>query len=381
VGSEAQSVISADAWDQEDGQLASENRRLRRQLALLTDAATRAENAHRSFQTVELELLGAQTLPELLGCMVSRVREHLALERVSVVLHDPHHELRHLLAHHGIRAQELGGVRLTCDLEGFNPLYARLRRPWLGPYLGCDHRSLFRSLFRDGTDLQSVAILPLRRGGTLVGSLNFGSADGTRYTRHHATDFMDRLGLIGGVCLENAVNRERLVLSGLTDVLTGWHNRRYLERRLPEELARAARYRHPVSCLILDVDHFKRINDVFGHPAGDQVLRDVARRVKGNLRAADLAVRYGGEEFVVVLPETALADAGKLAERVRDAVSARPYPAQGANLVVTVSIGVAQAPVRAGAPEALGASLIREADRALYRAKAAGRDRVVVAGA
>jgi len=238
-------------------------------------------------------------------------------------------------------------------------------------------------LFRAGGWLHSVAVLPLVRQGCLFGSLNLASGDGSRYTRHHATDFHGRLASVAAVCLENAINRERLLLSGLTDILTGWHNRRYLQRRLPEEVARAGRYRQPLSALLLDVDHFKRVNDSYGHPAGDQVLRDVASRVKHVLRTSDVAVRYGGEEFAVLLPQTALDDAARMAERIRHTVATGPFPIkEGNELDVTVSIGVAE--VRPGVMATdmavLGEQLLSWADGALYRAKSEGRNRVMSAG-
>src|SRR5690606_12847583 len=113
----------------------------------------------------------------------------------------------------------------------------------------------------------------------------------------------------------NVVNRARLLRSGFTDVLTGWHNRRYLQVRLAEELARARRDESTLVCLMLDLDHFKQINDTWGHGAGDEVLREVAQRVESQVRDSDVAARYGGEEFVILLPHTDVAAGRLLAER------------------------------------------------------------------
>ena len=168
-----------------------------------------------------------------------------------------------------------------------------------------------------------------------------------------------------------------------TDGLTGWHNRRYLQRRLPEELARAQRHLQPLSGLLLDVDHFKCVNDNHGHATGDRVLRDVADRVKRELRSSDVAVRYGGEEFAVLLPQTGLRDAARLAERIRQTVAGAPFRGQdGEELAVTLSIGVAQLRAQAQGMdiEGLGQQLFEDADFALYQAKAGGRNRVVHRG-
>ncbi|NIR29907.1 MAG: sensor domain-containing diguanylate cyclase [Gammaproteobacteria bacterium] len=358
--------------------LRAENRLLRERLQVFADEAAKNEAILRNFQALELDLLAAESLAELLYQLVEGVARALRLEEVSVTLFDPEHELRHLLVHGGVHPDELRGVFLVDDLIALNPLYAGLRKPWLGPYLGADHSPLFG----DGARLRSVAILPLLRVCSLIGSLNFGSADGARYTRHHATDFLHHLAVIAAVCLENMANRERLVLSGFTDILTGWHNRRYLERRLPEEIARARRHGQPLSGLLLDVDHFKRINDAYGHGAGDRVLREFARRVSNTLRATDVTVRYGGEEFAVLLPQTALADAVELAERIRDTVADAPFAIGAERRVdVTVSIGGAEVcPGHEHASDArLGQALLDAADAALYEAKSEGRNRAAYA--
>lgn len=155
---------------------------------------------------------------------------------------------------------------------------------------------------------------------------------------------------------------ERLAI---TDGLTDLANRRYFEMRYEEEVQRAVRYGLSLSCLMLDVDRFKSINDTFGHATGDEVLVEVARLVRAGTRSVDLAARYGGEEFVVLLPETDLARAQAIAERIRASVEAlrlgegRPE--------VTISIGAASGASR---------ELVEQADRALYEAKHRGRNRV-----
>ncbi len=111
----------------------------------------------------------------------------------------------------------------------------------------------------------SLALIPLRRNDQLDGVLIFGSYDPGRFNAELASDFLAHLGMVAALCIENAANRARLLRSGLTDFLTGFHNRRYLNARLREELARAQRFRQPIACLMIDVDHFKRINDKNGH--------------------------------------------------------------------------------------------------------------------
>ena len=211
----------------------------------------------------------------------------------------------------------------------------------------------------------------------LVGSLNFGSDDPERFTPRHATDFLHHLATVAAFCLENAVNRARLVRSGITDVLTGMHNRRYLQERLGGELASARRGQAPLACLILDADHFKRINDEHGHLAGDRVLREIARRVSAQIRANDIGARFGGEEFALLLPATTTDVAARLGERIREAICRAPVPLDGDRQVeVSVSVGVASITPAPNATklERLGDKLLAAADAALYQAKQDGRN-------
>jgi prephenate dehydrogenase len=157
--------------------------------------------------------------------------------------------------------------------------------------------------------LKSTALVPLPRKDRATGALCFASRDPTRFTRHHATDFLAHLGAVAAVCIENAVNRARLLRAGITDFLTGWHNRRYLQQRLKEELARAQRRGGTIACLMIDIDRFKSINDGYGHLAGDAALKEVAHRVEGQIRSMDTAARFGGDELAILLPETTQAEA------------------------------------------------------------------------
>jgi diguanylate cyclase (GGDEF)-like protein len=169
--------------------------------------------------------------------------------------------------------------------------------------------------------------------------------------------------------------RDRLAQLAVRDELTGLYNLRYLHQRLGEEFQRAQRYRDPLALAILDVDHFKRINDGFGHEAGDAVLRELSARLKASVREVDVVTRYGGEEFVVLLPNTHLAGALVVADRIATALRAAPFDAAGAGISVTASIGIALYPSRGVHSKE---ALLRAADRALYRAKEEGRDRICV---
>jgi diguanylate cyclase (GGDEF)-like protein len=177
---------------------------------------------------------------------------------------------------------------------------------------------------------------------------------------------------------ELLVKNEQLHLLSQTDGLTGIWNRRHLMEIGEVELDRARRYRIELGCIMLDLDHFKLVNDQHGHLVGDQVLSAVALQLQQDLRKCDLAARYGGEEFMLLLPQTGLGGARTVAERQRLAVAALRVPAGTAEVRPTVSLGVAAYPTH---PAENIEDLFRHADQALYRAKEAGRNRVELAEA
>jgi two-component system cell cycle response regulator len=174
-------------------------------------------------------------------------------------------------------------------------------------------------------------------------------------------------------------NLDQSLELAVTDQLTGLHNRRYMWGRLRALVERAAQGGDPVAVLALDIDHFKQINDTYGHDVGDEVLREFAVRLASNVRAIDVAVRHGGEEFLVVMPDTQIEDAHRIAERIRLHVAGSPFRVAGAEeaLNVTISVGVA-----ASQPDELKPDgLLKRADAAMYEAKTSGRNRVIARAA
>lgn len=217
---------------------------------------------------------------------------------------------------------------------------------------------------------------PLMAQGETLGVLHLraasGTADGEAWLGSRS-----RLGAAfaeeAALALANLYLREKLQAQSIRDPLTGLFNRRYMEESLERELRRAARRNHPVSVLMVDMDHFKRFNDTFGHEAGDVLLKELARMLRQQVRGEDIVCRYGGEEFTVILPEAGLEAAVQRGEQLRRAAGLLGVRHQGQELgPVTLSIGVASFPQH-GATASL---LLRGADQALYAAKASGRNRV-----
>jgi two-component system, cell cycle response regulator len=236
--------------------------------------------------------------------------------------------------------------------------------------------SQIRSLDRT-RNVPILAIADAENGARLVRGLEIGVND-------YLTRPIDRNELLARVRTQIRKKRytERLrdnvqmsIEMAITDALTGLFNRRYMESHLSTLVEQAASRGKPLTVMVVDIDYFKAINDSHGHDAGDDVLRDFALRIKRSIRGIDLACRYGGEEFVLVMPETDMAVAAMVAERLRRRIAAEPFAIQqGARVVpVTISIGIAALRDK----DDTAASVLKRADQALYRAKRDGRNRVV----
>ncbi|MDJ0841790.1 MAG: sensor domain-containing diguanylate cyclase, partial [Acidobacteriota bacterium] len=223
------------------------------------------------------------------------------------------------------------------------------------------------------SSIRSVVCLPLQKGNETAGVIYLDNLSKPGIFQEHQTEFLKAFSAQTAMALENA----RLYTQAVTDSLTGLYNRKFINERIFEEMVRARRYERDCSLILLDIDHFKAVNDNHGHGVGDQVIERVADILRENARTSDVVARYGGEEFLMLLTETNLEGARSLAERVRVAVAGGIIPAEGKEIRVTISIGVVG--YREDFQNKL-AAFVAEADKALYRAKESGRDKVCVAG-
>jgi diguanylate cyclase (GGDEF)-like protein len=363
--------------------LAAENQALRARMAYLLEQAERNHSIMTRHQAFDLDIVGAGNFPELVGTIFRVLPIISELDSVTLTLIDEDADIRHVMAKLDVVFEDFPDLIFAEDLDalgfdlGRRNAYSAAPKPLLGMYDPLRHARPFPNA---PAGLQSVALVPLLRNRRIIGSLNLGSCDPTRFTPSLGTDFIEHMASIIAICLENVISNEMLKYIGLTDSLTGVYNRRYIDRRLLEEIARARRQSYPISFMYIDIDHFKRVNDTVGHGGGDEVLREVASRIKNELRTSDALARFGGEEFVVLLIDANLDSAAFVAERIRASVAGSMIAlSPELQLSVTVSIGVACLnPGEAeGDPEVISRTWIARADDLLYEAKESGRNRVV----
>ncbi len=225
----------------------------------------------------------------------------------------------------------------------------------------------------DEYGLKAYVGVPIRSEGQVVGVLY--ALD--RHPREYSQEDLDFLCILAGRA-GSAISIARLITEierlAIQDHLTGAYNREAFFARAEAELVRANRFGHPVSLLMVDIDHFKNINDGFGHLVGDRILQQVVRRLRFMIRQVDLLARWGGDEFVILLPETNLQGAQCLAERLCEQTRVTPFQANDMTVPVTVSIGV----TTLSESDRDVSAILHRADMALYAAKQSGRNRVVV---
>ncbi len=354
-----------------------ESQRLRQ---IVTNLLVRIEDNQQiqaRFNDFEFQLLDCDRLSLLLDKLLVDAVKHFDLVSVSLVLYDPDYNIASLVEHLGLEDYDTR-FQIRHSQEFFVDLYQKSPTVRLGEL---DILAATR-LFPKSKGVASAVLMPLMRQQRQIGSLHFASDSATRYSEDKATSFMWHLASVVAVCLENCIALEQLQRQGMEDILTRVHNRRSFELEFGKELERAERQQASLSCLFADLDHFKQINDSYGHPAGDRCLRQVAQNITEELRKTDLLARYGGEEFVALLPHCQQDEAKIIAERVRLAIANNPLKLDDSETIpLTVSIGLATWQPKGETREQLvecGELLLKAADQAMYAAKRNGRNLVQV---
>jgi len=362
-----------------------ENRQLREQLDRLLREARRNEQTQTSFDDFSLSVVAAQG-PQELFKLILQEQKKFRVDEIRLCLVDRFHEVERLLTESYQNSYK--GLSFI-DTETSKLLISDIPdRPILGTRIISKYDWLIN--IEDTNTYQSAALLPLKRGDEIIGIQLLLSKDATRYNKDVATTFLQKLGAMIAISIENCINRQRTLELGYQDGLTNAYNRRYFDERLKHEVDRCTRNKTDLVCLFIDVDFFKQINDQHGHQIGDAVLVRLVALMSEQVRSSDIVARYGGEEFAVILPDTGIQLAHEVAERIRSKVEAQKLIIDDHMLGITVSIGLASLSQIKHQMDLsdkewsntdtsnLDQLLLGKADEALYQAKQTGRNQVVI---
>ncbi len=332
----------------------------------------RTVNELAAFNEIGKALTSTLDVHEVLATVMQKVSDLLRPENWSLLLVDERTgDLRFEIAV-GQGSERIKPLRVQLG-EGIAGWAAREGKPLLVPDVRADPR--FAARFDEAAAFETRAALavPLRCKGRTLGVIEVISgpegppfSDGDLRTLARFADY-------AAIAIDNARNFRRIEELAIQDDHTGLYNARYLYRQLEVEIGRARRFSHPLSLLFFDLDRFKTVNDTYGHQHGSALLREVGEILRATLRSVDVPIRYGGDEFVALLPETDRAHARLAVERLRTAISERFFLAdRGLGVRLTASFGIATFPDDAST----GDELMRQADLAMYRVKENGRDGV-----
>lgn len=321
--------------------------------------------AHASVSTIELDTL--------LGAILESAMNFTEMPAGSVALYDNRSGELTLRAHAGLSSTFVARDVWTVTPGGLtDQLLSRDEILFIEDTQQADY---FNNPLAVEEGIRSLICIPLVTKGAIHGILYLDDFKPRSFEQNRMS-LISVLASFAAMAIENAKLHHETRQMAVTDALTGLHNRRYFEKVLPQELERARRYGLSLSLLLIDADNFKKFNDTYGHPMGDRILATIGRSVRRILRSVDFAFRYGGEEFVVILPETAVDSACKVAERIRQRIIADSTKVLCRDVAepVTVSTGIACYPHDAED----AASLVGVADNLLYQAKGAGKNRILL---
>jgi diguanylate cyclase (GGDEF)-like protein len=348
--------------------------RLLRTLNTLNERTSQLEKAHAELETVyeTARSLGEHQDPDrIVNELMTIALKILGYEHLSILKYNTNHTGLLMVARMQHGKVCLMKPPLLFDMSGISGYVARTGRLKRLYDVSVDER------YQPGLQgAKSELAVPMISRGRTIGVLNAESTE----LGHFSEKDEKILSILAGsaaMAMENARLNKQLEDQSTTDELTGIYNYRYFVERLKEEQRRARRYDQPLSLIMVDIDDFKNTNDTFGHQAGNLVLKGIARVLRGIVRDTDVVCRYGGEEFIVILPQTVPADALDIGQRVRAEVEHTDFSEEGLlqSLRVKVSVGVTTYPDNGGTAE----NLVEMVDRALYRAKGSGKNVVCTA--
>ena len=341
------------------------------------------ENEIKNLETIiEVTSIVSSTLnpKEILFLVVKKISEIIPVTRCSIIRIDS--ETRYALVISSFENPKIGGIKL--DLKKYPEIMQAItsRKPVVIKDVDTDPimkgvRDIICNL-----GIRSILVLPIIFKDEVIGTLFLRTSRSGRSFADEEIKLCHAIANASANALNNAFLYEkmesemlRLERLAITDFLTGIYNIRYFYHRLEEEFSRSQRYASPISCLMFDIDHFKQINDTYGHKRGDMALRELSTVLKKSVRKSDILARYGGEEFILLLPNTNLDGAKAEAERIRDTIKKHVFKSLKGERKITISIGIAALPHK---KIQTSDDLITCADSALFKAKKSGRNQVVI---
>lgn len=348
---------------------------------LAESAAAAVRNAHlyedlnaRTAQLATLYEIGSAltsvlNLDRVLSLIVDSVTRLIGAEICSIMLLDPTKRYLRIRVAKGLPKSVIERTIVKVG-EGISGWVAQHGQPLL--IKDIESHPLFAKKSDSRYTTKSLLSVPLKVRGEVIGVLNVNNKVPRGVFVEEDANLLMLFATQAAIAIENAHLYEEVERLAITDGLTGLYVHRYFQEMLDNEIKRALRYRHSLSLMMIDIDHFKQLNDTYGHQAGDEVLQQLAKIFKSQAREHDIVARYGGEEFAIILPVTLKEGALSAASRLRRAVEATLFNARGNALRITVSIGVASCPQDGQTRE----ELISKADQALYAAKRSGRNTI-----
>jgi diguanylate cyclase (GGDEF)-like protein len=320
------------------------------------------EEIAKKFFEIEASILAVGTFKDLFENLLLLIEEKFSIPHVwiSIVRENDVSHLIEALESSDVLKQRLSLVKKTVFLDLINQNGS--------PVLVNDNLKPFYKLLPKNQKYfaKSLAVVPISFEREVIGSLNLGDFSESRFQPDMDTFFLSQLAVKLSLCLSNVTARERLTYLATRDPLTGLLNRREMENTLEREFSRAIRYGTPLAALFIDCDDFKAVNDTHGHDCGDALLKYVADHIRAMIRKDDLAFRYAGDEFVVILPNQNSTDALKVSERLQKFFETNPLEFQRSHVPLSISCGIASTrDPGIKKPEAL----LEKADERLYEAK------------
>lgn len=353
--------------------LKEENEKLKKTLRIAVSEAQRNEKILQRFIDIEVRFLACDKLINLIELLLCDFKDEFKLSAVTLFINDDSDMAKPLLQQlNPAQQKHLTFFSASSPIENIfaeQPLIA-----------GEISRDLRKVVFPDNPFVLSCVLLPLRNKGRLIGSLHLGSREISRYHADFRYEYLTRLSSLLAICFENCIIHENLAHLSSTDMLTKLFNRHSFDLEIEKAIQRADRQTQPLNLLLLDIDHFKKVNDTYGHPSGDAILKSFAQIISQQVRNTDFLARFGGEEFAILLPNCAVEQGCSIADNVRLKVADHPFQTTVDKIInVTTSIGLScyspSGKTGLNAKE-IAKQLIQSADEALYRAKHSGRNQV-----